>query len=71
MNLKSLEKILKCCQADDSVTIKAQDDGDVISFKFVSKNEERVSEFDMNLMNIDQEHLAIPVSSRSIAFNLI
>jgi len=61
MNLVSLGKILKCCNNDDIVTMKAQDNADVVTFMFESKNGERVSDFDMKLMNLDQEHLGIPV----------
>jgi proliferating cell nuclear antigen len=62
MNLGSLAKILKCCNNDDIVTMKAQDSADVVTFVFEAKNQERVSDFDMKLMNLDQEHLGIPVS---------
>lgn len=62
MNLASLVKILKCSNNDDILTIKAQDGADVVTFVFESKNGERVSDFDMKLMNLDQEHLGIPVS---------
>lgn len=61
MNLASLAKIMKCSNNDDVVTIKAQDSADVVTFVFESKNGDRVSDFDMKLMNLDQEHLGIPV----------
>jgi len=60
MNLGSLHKILKCAANNDIVTIKAQDNPDSVTFQFESSNGERVSEFDMKLMNLDQEHLGIP-----------
>jgi len=60
MNLASLAKILKCSNNDDVVTMKAQDSADIVTFVFESKNGERVSDFDMKLMNLDQEHLGIP-----------
>ena len=63
MNLASLAKILKCSNNDDIVTIKAQDSADIVTFVFESNKGERVSDFDMKLMNLDQEHLGIPVSS--------
>lgn len=62
MNLTSLGKILKCCSADDVVTMKAQDAADIVTFVFEASNQERVSDFDMKLMNLDQEHLGIPVT---------
>ena len=65
MNLGSLHKILKCSASNDILTMKAQDNADIVTFVFESKNGERVSDFDMKLMNLDQEHLGIPVSSVS------
>lgn len=61
MNLGSLSKILKCSGNNDILTVKAQDNPDIVTFVFESKNGERVSDFDMKLMNLDQEHLGIPV----------
>jgi proliferating cell nuclear antigen len=66
MNLASLAKILKCCNNDDVVTMKAQDSADIVTFVFEAKNSERVSDFDMKLMNLDQEHLGIPVSEGGV-----
>ncbi|XP_044743663.1 proliferating cell nuclear antigen [Chrysoperla carnea] len=60
MNLASMSKILKCASNDDIVTMKAQDNADTISFMFESPSGEKVSDYDMKLMNLDQEHLGIP-----------
>ena len=57
-----MSKILKCASNDDIITIKAQDDPDTITYQFESPNQERVSDYEMKLMNLDQEHLGIPVS---------
>lgn len=65
MFASSLVKILKCAGADDIVTIKAQDNPDVVTFVFESDNQ-KVSDYEMKLMNLDQEHLGIPVSNLSI-----
>jgi proliferating cell nuclear antigen len=54
----NLAKILKCAGNDDSVTMKADDDGDVVSFLF--EGDDRTSDFEMKLMDIDSEHLSIP-----------
>merc|ERR1711915_138740 len=48
MNLASMSKILRCAANDDIITIKAQDQAD------------KVSDYEMKLMNLDQEHLGIP-----------
>ncbi|KAI9345072.1 proliferating cell nuclear antigen [Pilaira anomala] len=60
INLSSLSKILKCARNDDILTIKADDNGDVLSLVFESKDSDKISEYDLKLMDIDSEHLGIP-----------
>ncbi|XP_026473477.1 proliferating cell nuclear antigen [Ctenocephalides felis] len=60
MNLGSMSKILKCANNEDTVTMKAQDNADTVTFVFESQNQEKVSDYEMKLMNLDQEHLGIP-----------
>ncbi|KAL6777739.1 PCN1B [Auxenochlorella protothecoides x Auxenochlorella symbiontica] len=60
MKLASLSKILKCANGDDAITMKSEDNGDTITFMFESPEQERLSEFDLKLMDIDSEHLGIP-----------
>ncbi|KAJ7380805.1 hypothetical protein OS493_007187 [Desmophyllum pertusum] len=60
MDTGTLSKILKCASNDDSITVKAEDTGDTVSFVFESPNQERVCEYNMKLMDIDSEHLGIP-----------
>jgi len=60
MNLTSMAKILKCAANDDIITVKAQDDADVVTFVFESPNQEKESDYEMKLMNLDTEHLGIP-----------
>ncbi|XP_011194389.1 proliferating cell nuclear antigen [Zeugodacus cucurbitae] len=65
MNLGSMAKILKCANNEDTVTIKAQDNADTVTFMFESSNQEKVSDYEMKLMNLDQEHLGIPETDYS------
>merc|ERR1712142_1167844 len=60
MNLTSMSKIMKCAGNDDIITMKAQDNADTVTFVFESPNQEKVSDYEMKLMNLDQEHLGIP-----------
>ena len=60
MNLGSMSKILRCADNNDIITVKAQDQGDTVTFMFESPNQEKVSDYEMKLMNLDQEHLGIP-----------
>merc|ERR1711977_26431 len=65
MNLASLSKILKCAGNDDVITLKAEDDAEVITFMFESPNQEKISDFELKLMVIDSEHLGIPETEYS------
>jgi len=58
IQVKSLATILKCAGNDDSVTIKAQENGDTVSFMFEGAN--KISEFDLKLLEVDGDSLAIP-----------
>lgn len=44
MNLASMAKILKCANNDDTLTMKAQDNADTVTFMFESPNQEKVIE---------------------------
>merc|ERR1712059_166911 len=70
MNLTSMAKILRCAANDDIVTVKAQDDGDTVTFMFESPNQEKVSDYEMKLMSLDQEHLGIPETDYSAVIKM-
>jgi proliferating cell nuclear antigen PCNA len=60
IDLVSLTKVLRAAQNDDILTLKADDSPDVVNLMFESSETDRLSEYDIKLMDIDQEHLAIP-----------
>lgn len=60
VNLTSLTKVLRAAQNDDILTLKAEDAPDVLNLLFESSATDRLSEYDLKLMDIDQEHLGIP-----------
>lgn len=60
INLASMTKIMKCAGNEDTLTMKAQDNADTVTFVFESKNQDRVSDYEMKLMNLDREYLGIP-----------
>ncbi|KAA1478803.1 proliferating cell nuclear antigen [Dentipellis sp. KUC8613] len=60
VNLGSLTKVLKCAKDDDICTLKATDDGDVLSLTYEARNADRIAEYDMKLMDIDSDTLGIP-----------
>jgi proliferating cell nuclear antigen len=85
MNLSSMSKILKyvnvqrmncnhvvtrCAANDDIITVKAQDQADTVTFMFESPNQEKVSDYEMKLMNLDQEHLGIPETDYSAVIKM-
>jgi proliferating cell nuclear antigen len=84
MNLSSMSKMLKyvtvhrmncshvarCAANDDIMTVKAQDQADTVTFMFESPNQEKVSDYEMKLMNLDQEHLGIPDTDYSAVIKM-
>ena len=48
------------CKASPAAYAQAEDQGDTITFMFESENQERISDFELKLMDIDSEQLGIP-----------
>jgi proliferating cell nuclear antigen len=70
INLGSMSKILKCAGNDDAITVKAGDNADTVTFMFESPNGEKVSDYEMKLMNLDAEHLGIPETDYSCVIKM-
>ncbi|KAK4628979.1 Proliferating cell nuclear antigen [Fulvia fulva] len=70
INLTSLTKVLRCAQSEDILTMKAEDAPDVVNFTFESAESDRLSEYDIKLMDIDQEHLGIPDTEYAATISL-
>lgn len=45
-----------CCHC----RVQAEDQGDSVTFMFEAANQERISDFELKLMDIDSEQLGIP-----------
>ncbi|KAF3162644.1 proliferating cell nuclear antigen [Orbilia oligospora] len=60
INLNSLMKVLRAAANEDLLTLKAEDQPDSLNLLFESSSQDRLSEYDIKLMDIDQEHLGIP-----------
>lgn len=61
MNMVNLGKLLKCANNDDIITMKAEDDNlDKCTFMFETKDQDRISDFELKLMDIDTEHMEVP-----------
>ncbi|XP_043644394.1 proliferating cell nuclear antigen 2 isoform X2 [Drosophila teissieri] len=70
LDLKSLGKVLKCANSDDAVTIKAVDKPDKITLSFESDGKERTAEYELRLLNLDEDHLGIPETDYSCVIQL-
>ena len=70
INLTSLTKVLRCAQNEDILTLKAEDAPDVVNLVFESPESDRISEYDIKLMDIDQEHLGIPETEYAATITL-
>ncbi|XXQ31642.1 Proliferating cell nuclear antigen [Plasmodiophora brassicae] len=68
--VESMVKIFKCMDSKDSVTIRADDRPDSIHFVFEAPNTERLSEFELKLMDIDSEHLAVPEQEYAVEVSM-
>ncbi|ETO04484.1 hypothetical protein RFI_32911 [Reticulomyxa filosa] len=60
INFANLGKILKCMGSKDRLSIRAQEEGDSALFVFESEDSNRMSNFELKLMQIDQEQLGVP-----------
>jgi len=60
LNLPNVAKILKCAENKDTVTLKSTEGEDHLTMQFENDQADRLSDFEMKLMDIDSEHLGIP-----------
>merc|ERR1740127_262956 len=60
MNVDSLGKILKMCGQSDSLKLNHQNEADSVHFQCESGDEDRISDFELKLMQIESEHMEIP-----------
>eukprot|EP00088_Acartia_fossae_P055248 TRINITY_DN64130_c0_g1_i1.p1 TRINITY_DN64130_c0_g1~~TRINITY_DN64130_c0_g1_i1.p1 ORF type:complete len:264 (-),score=11.03 TRINITY_DN64130_c0_g1_i1:119-910(-) len=59
VNFGNLSKIVRCAGADDVITLRGEDDDAELTLQFESPTRDRLSEYQLRLMNIDQEGLAV------------
>jgi proliferating cell nuclear antigen len=60
ININSIATILRCSANDDVLTLRSGDKPNVLTVAFEDTKRDRVSEFNLKLMDIDQEYLSIP-----------
>lgn len=59
-NLPNFFKFLKCAGNDDVITLRAGDECDKVTLLFEDKNNTESSEYELKLINLDNEYLGIP-----------
>lgn len=60
LNTPNLAKILKCAGNEDVVTLRCNEQSDSITLVFESPSQDRISDFEFKLMDIESEQLGIP-----------
>jgi len=60
INLQNLSKILKTTESTDSITLRHEDDSDIITLVCDSVDNSKVSEYQLKLMEIEAENMGIP-----------
>ena len=61
VDMDSMGKVMRCAAKDDIISLSATSASpDTLKFTFEAADQERVSEYEMKLMTIEEEHLAIP-----------
>ena len=65
VNVALLAKVMKLADATDSITLSAEDNPTHLKLIFENTKTERTTEFTMNLISLDVEHLAIPETEYS------
>merc|ERR1712099_218508 len=70
MNVDALAKILKMCGPNDSLKLRWLNDADSINFQCETGEADRISEFDLKLMQIESEHMEVPEQHYKVTANL-
>lgn len=65
VNVNLLSKVMKLADPQDSITLSADDNATHLKLVFENPKTERTTEFTMNLIQLDNEHLAIPETEYS------
>jgi proliferating cell nuclear antigen len=60
LNTPNLKKVLQCAGNEDVVTLKCEEDSDNLTLVFESPSQDRISDFEFKLMDIEAEQLGIP-----------
>jgi proliferating cell nuclear antigen len=70
LNISNLSKVLKCADNDDRVSIQAEPNVAKLNFQFEGQRDEKVSQFKLNLVSLDNEKLGIPENEYPVVVNM-
>jgi proliferating cell nuclear antigen len=65
INIANLSKVLKLSDPSDSITLQADQDPSTLKLTFDNQKTHRSTEFNLNLIQLDVEHLSIPETEYS------
>lgn len=65
VSIANLAKVMRLADNNDSITLQADQDASHLKIIFENAKTERKTEFNLNLITIDSEHLAIPETEYS------
>ncbi|CAN6669791.1 proliferating cell nuclear antigen [Trichomonascus vanleenenianus] len=69
VNINSLNKLLRCGGNDDMLTLQAEDTSK-LTIIFEDAKQDKISEFNLKLLDIDQQHLAIPDTEYDVTITM-
>lgn len=70
VNIGNLAKVMKLADNSDTITLSADQEASHLKIIFENPKTERATEFNLNLITIDSEHLAIPETEYSSVVQL-
>jgi proliferating cell nuclear antigen len=65
ININNLSKVMKLADPSDSITLSAEQDPSTLKIVFENPKTQRSTEFALNLITLDVEHLSIPETDYS------
>ena len=60
LSVTNLAKVLKLASYEDKITLRAEEEGQHLSISFENRRQEKKTDFQLNLISLDSEHLGIP-----------
>ena len=65
VNIANLSKVMKLADPADSITLQADQDPSTLKLVFENPKTQKSTEFNLNLISLDVEHLSIPETEYS------